>query len=67
MPDERDELPAADAVVVPPATFNTVNKRAAGITDKFASQIYAELAAISTDIPSGRIEDGRSRHRPGRR
>jgi flavoprotein len=31
MPDEPDELPAADAVVVAPATFNTVNKWAAGI------------------------------------
>jgi phosphopantothenoylcysteine synthetase/decarboxylase len=34
MPDEPDELPAADAVVVAPATFNTVNKWAAGITDR---------------------------------
>ncbi len=31
MPDEADELPAADAVVVAPVTFNTVNKWAAGI------------------------------------
>jgi hypothetical protein len=31
MPDEPDELPAADAIVVAPATFNTVNKWAAGI------------------------------------
>ena len=30
MPDEPDELPAADAVVVAPATFNTMNKWAAG-------------------------------------
>jgi transcriptional regulator with XRE-family HTH domain len=37
MPDEPDELPAADAVVVAPATFNTVNKWAAGITDTFAA------------------------------
>jgi len=33
IPDEPDELPAADAVVVAPATFNTMNKWAAGITD----------------------------------
>jgi phosphopantothenoylcysteine decarboxylase len=31
MPDEPDELPVVDAVVVAPATFNTVNKWAAGI------------------------------------
>jgi phosphopantothenoylcysteine synthetase/decarboxylase len=37
MPDEPDELPPANAVVVAPATFNTVNKWAAGITDTFAT------------------------------
>jgi phosphopantothenoylcysteine synthetase/decarboxylase len=37
LPDEPDELPAANAVVVAPATFNSVNKRAAGITDTFAT------------------------------
>ena len=31
MLDEPDELPAADAVVVAPATFNTVNEWAVGI------------------------------------
>jgi flavoprotein len=39
MPDEPDELPAADAVVVARATFNTVNKWAAGITDTFATDL----------------------------
>jgi phosphopantothenoylcysteine synthetase/decarboxylase len=67
MPDEPDELPAANAVVVAPAPFNIVNKWAAGIKQTFVSQIYAELAAITADIPSARIEDGRPRHRPGRR
>jgi len=32
-PDEPDVLPAADVLVVAPATFNTVNKIAAGISD----------------------------------
>ncbi|MER7543523.1 flavoprotein [Actinomadura sp.] len=34
MPDEPDELPTADAVVVAPATFNTINKWAAGLSPK---------------------------------
>ena len=36
MPDEPKGLPAADAVVVAPATFNTVNKWAGGMADTFA-------------------------------
>jgi len=43
MPDEPDELPKADAVVVAPATFNTINKWAAGITDTFATGLLCEL------------------------
>jgi hypothetical protein len=43
MPTEPDELPPADAVVVAPATFNTVNKWAAGITDTFAAGLLCEL------------------------
>lgn len=33
MPGEADDLPPADAVVVAPVTFNTVDKWAAGIAD----------------------------------
>ena len=36
-PDEPDVLPAADAFVVAPATFNTINKLAAGISDRLWS------------------------------
>src|ERR1039458_8001625 len=45
-----DELPAADAVVVAPATFNTVNKWAAGITDTFATGLLCELTGLGVPI-----------------
>jgi phosphopantothenoylcysteine synthetase/decarboxylase len=50
MPDEPDELPKADAVVVAPATFNTVNKWAAGITDTFAAGLLCELTGARVPI-----------------
>ena len=50
MPDEPDELPKADAVVVAPATFNTINKWAAGITDTFATGLLCELTGIRVPI-----------------
>lgn len=50
MPDQPDELPTADAVVVAPATFNTVNKWAAGITDTFATGLLCELTGLQVPI-----------------
>jgi flavoprotein len=50
MPDEPDELPPADAVVVAPATFNTVNKWAAGITDTLATGLLCELTGLGVPI-----------------
>ncbi|MBL7491088.1 flavoprotein [Frankia sp. AgB1.9] len=41
-PDEPDVLPTADAFVVAPATFNTVNKLAAGISDTLALGLLNE-------------------------
>src|SRR5215475_2501019 len=41
--------PRPDAVIVAPATFNTVNKAALGITDTHALGVIAE--AIGRDIP----------------
>jgi phosphopantothenoylcysteine synthetase/decarboxylase len=41
-PHEPDVLPPADAYVVAPATFNTVNKLANGITDTLAVGVVAE-------------------------
>lgn len=42
-PDAPDELPPADAVAVVPATFNTINKFAAGIADTLALGLLCEL------------------------
>ncbi|HET7013266.1 MAG TPA: flavoprotein [Streptosporangiaceae bacterium] len=41
-PDEPDVLPPADAFVVAPATFNTINKLAAGISDTLALGLLNE-------------------------
>lgn len=41
--------PRPDAVIVAPATFNTVNKAALGITDTHALGVIAE--AIGRDVP----------------
>jgi phosphopantothenoylcysteine synthetase/decarboxylase len=41
-PEEPDVLPPADAFVVAPATFNTVNKLAAGISDTLALGLLNE-------------------------
>jgi Flavoprotein len=42
-------LPKADAIIVAPATYNTINKWANGISDNFALGILAE--AIGLHIP----------------
>ena len=42
-------LPPASAIVVAPASFNTVNKWATGITDTFALGVLVEL--MGADIP----------------
>jgi phosphopantothenoylcysteine synthetase/decarboxylase len=41
-PEDPDVLPQADAFVVAPATFNTVNKLAAGIGDTLALALLCE-------------------------
>lgn len=41
-PDDPDVLPAADAVIVAPATVNTINKWGAGICDTLALGILVE-------------------------
>lgn len=40
--------PAADAVIVAPATFNTINKWAQGIADSYAHSLLAELPGLGT-------------------
>lgn len=46
---EEDILPAADVMLVCPATFNTINKWAAGIADTLALGLITE--AIGKGIP----------------
>jgi phosphopantothenoylcysteine synthetase/decarboxylase len=48
-PDEPDVLPPPDAFVVAPATFNTINKLAAGISDTLALGLVNE--AVGTGLP----------------
>jgi phosphopantothenoylcysteine synthetase/decarboxylase len=48
-PGEPDVLPEADAVIVAPATVNTINKWAAGICDTLALGILVE--AIGKGLP----------------
>lgn len=50
LPHEADSLPKADAVVVAPATFNTINKWAAGISDSLALGVLNELLGIGVPI-----------------
>jgi hypothetical protein len=49
-PDEADQLPEADAVVVAPATFNTINKWAGGVSDTLALGILNEMLGLGVPI-----------------
>src|SRR5690242_18841861 len=49
-PQEQDSLPKADAIVVVPATFNTINKWAVGITDTLATGILCEAMGYNVPI-----------------
>ncbi len=49
-PGEGGKLPTADAVIVAPATYNTINKWASGISDTFALGLLAELTPSTTPI-----------------
>ncbi|MFG2297639.1 flavoprotein [Streptomyces sp. NPDC048603] len=48
-PGEPDVWPKADAILVAPATFNTVNAWALGLTDRFVVGVVAE--GIGKGIP----------------
>lgn len=48
-PDD-EALPRADGVVVAPATYNTINKWAAGISDTYALNQLAELTGLQVRI-----------------
>lgn len=43
-------LPRADGVIVAPATYNTINKWAAGISDNYALNQLSELTGLGTRI-----------------
>ncbi|MFG2006643.1 flavoprotein [Spirillospora sp. NPDC048911] len=45
-PGESRRLPQADAIIVAPATHNTINKWAHGIADNYALGLLAELVPL---------------------
>ena len=49
-PDEPDVLPPPDAIVVAPATFNTINKWAYGISDTLALGLLNEAVGLGTPV-----------------
>jgi phosphopantothenoylcysteine synthetase/decarboxylase len=49
-PDEPDVLPRADALIAFPATFNTLNKWALGITDTLAVGLLCEYTGLKIPI-----------------
>jgi phosphopantothenoylcysteine synthetase/decarboxylase len=50
LPDEPDVLPPPDAFAVVPATFNTINKMAAGISDTLALGLLNEAVGLGLPI-----------------
>ena len=49
-PEDPDILPPADAFAVAPATFNTVNKLAAGISDNLATGLLNEGIGLARPV-----------------
>jgi hypothetical protein len=49
-PHEPDVLPPPDAFVIAPATFNTINKLAAGISDTLALGLVNEAVALGLPV-----------------
>jgi len=49
-PEEPDVLPRANAIVVFPATFNTINKWALGISDTLAVGLLCEYTGLKMPI-----------------
>ena len=49
-PDEPDVLPRAEALITFPATFNTLNKWALGITDTLAVGLLCEYTGLKIPI-----------------
>ncbi len=49
-PDEPDVLPRADAIAVFPASFNTINKWALGISDTLAVGLLSEYTGLKRPV-----------------
>jgi phosphopantothenoylcysteine synthetase/decarboxylase len=49
-PEQPKQIPAADSVVVCPATFNTVNKWAAGVADNYAMGVLCEVVGYGVPM-----------------
>jgi hypothetical protein len=49
-PEEPDVLPPPDAMIVAPATFNTINKWAAGISDTLALGLLNEALGLGLPV-----------------
>ena len=49
-PEEPDVLPSPDAMIVAPATFNTINKWAAGISDTLALGLLNEALGLRLPV-----------------
>lgn len=52
-PDEprgRGSLPPADAILIAPATYNTINKWAAGVSDTYALGVLSEALGFGVPI-----------------
>lgn len=47
---DDEALPRADAIIVAPATYNTINKWAAGIADNYVLNQLAELTGLGAHI-----------------
>ncbi|GII96049.1 flavoprotein [Sinosporangium siamense] len=63
MPDAPKGLPPADAVIVAPATFNTINKWAGGIADTFAVGLLCEMMGFGVPIVAvPLLKDALARH-----
>lgn len=62
-PEDPKGLPPADAVIVAPATFNTINKWANGITDTFAIGLLCEVMGFGVPILAvPLLKDALARH-----
>ena len=64
-PDEPDVLPPPNALAVVPATFNTINKWAQGISDTLALGLLNEAVGLRLPIGRGPLAERGARRSPG--